>query len=417
MRYLFGFVFACALGVSPLSGCSETGGDGGNGGSGGTGGTDQCEGVTCEDTECRTDGVCDPTDGVCDYTLVDDGTACTNGECLDGVCAPAGAFPCTAEGIRDAIATGGGPHFFACDGSTPVVTGEIIIDNDVVLDGQGKLTVDGDEQSRVFAVPDGVTAELRGFTVTRGAVRGSSGGGIQNKGTLTLVDTTVSRSSATCSSSCIGGLGIGGGILNGLEDATLTLVNSTVSGNTASFDGAGVWNSGTMTATNSTVSGNDTTRFGAGGIYNMGMMMLVNGTVTGSNSGGEIGNSGTMTVKNSLVQGECSHDVPSDFTSAGYNVESPGDTCGFDQSTDQPNVSALQLNLGPLEDSGGPTETHEPGGGEFGTDSVAIDQVPEADCVDADGAPLRTDQRGEPRPAGPESECDVGSFEVQEGGQ
>ena len=402
MRYLFGLVCACALGASPLFGCSETGGDGGNGGnggSGGTGGADQCVGVTCE--------------GVCDYTLVDDGTACTDGECLDGVCAPAGAFPCTAEGIRDAIATGGGPHFFACDGSTPVVAGEIIIDNDVILDGQGKLTVDGDEQSRVFAVPDGVTAELRGFTVTRGAVRGSSGGGIHNRGTLTLVDTTVSRSSATCSSSCIGGLGIGGGILNGLEDARLTLVNSTVSGNTASFDGAGVWNSGTMTVTNSTVSGNSTTRSGVGGIYNSGMTVVVNSTVSGSNRGGEIGNSGTMTVKNSLVQGGCSDGVILNLASTGYNIESPGDTCGFDQSTDQPNVSALQLNLGPLADNGGPTMTHKPGAGDFGDESDAIDSVPAEACLDAEGMPLLTDQRGEPRPAGTESKCDVGSVEVQ----
>ena len=395
MRYLFGFVCACALGVSPLSGCSETGGDGGNGGSGGTGGTEQCEGVTCEDTECRTDGVCDPTDGVCDYTLVEDGTICTDGECLDGVCAPAGAFPCSAQGIRDAIAAGGGPHFFACDGSTPVVTGEIIIDNDVILDGQGKLTVDGDEQNRVFRVPDGVTAELRGFTVTRGAVRGSSGGGIHNKGTLTLVDTTISRSSATCSSSCIGGLGVGGGIFNDLEDATLTLANSTVAGNTANRGGGGIWNSGTMTVTNSTVSGNTTTA-----IANSGVMTMVNSTVSGSNNDVEIINQGTMTVTNSLVQGECLDYVSSDFTSAGYNVESPGDTCGFDQSTDQPSATEMQLNLGPLADNGGPTMTHAFVGG-----SVAINHIPIVDCE------VDEDQRGVSRPQG--NACDVGAVEME----
>jgi len=30
--------------------------------------------------------------------------------------------------------------------------------------------------------------------------------------------------------------------------------------------------------------------------------------------------------------------------------------------------------------------------------SIAIDHIPAADCVDADGEPLTTDQRGEPRP-------------------
>jgi len=39
--------------------------------------------------------------------------------------------------------------------------------------------------------------------------------------------------------------------------------------------------------------------------------------------------------------------------------------------------------------------------------------------VDANGLPLLTDQRGEPRPVaihGPEPRCDVGAFEVQSGG-
>ena len=38
MRYLFGFLCVCALGVVPLVGCNETTGDGGGGGSGGDGG-------------------------------------------------------------------------------------------------------------------------------------------------------------------------------------------------------------------------------------------------------------------------------------------------------------------------------------------------------------------------------------------
>ena len=67
--------------------------------------------------------------------------------------------------------------------------------------------------------------------------------------------------------------------------------------------------------------------------------------------------------------------------------------------------------LGPLQDNGGPTMTHALGEG-----SVAIDVIPEEDCVDADGASLLTDQRGELRPVailGPAPKCDVGAFEVQ----
>jgi hypothetical protein len=64
MRYLFGFLSVCALGVIPLVGCGETtgtGGSGGSAGSGGTGGTDLCEGA-------------------------EDGTACSDGACLNGAC-------------------------------------------------------------------------------------------------------------------------------------------------------------------------------------------------------------------------------------------------------------------------------------------------------------------------------------------
>jgi len=64
MRYLFGFLCVCALGVMPLVGCGETagtGGSGGSAGSGGTGGIDLCEGAA-------------------------DGTACSDGACLNGAC-------------------------------------------------------------------------------------------------------------------------------------------------------------------------------------------------------------------------------------------------------------------------------------------------------------------------------------------
>jgi hypothetical protein len=110
-----------------------------------------------------------------------------------------------------------------------------------------------------------------------------------------------------------------------------------------------------------------------------------------------------VTLTNTLVDGECGG-----ATSGGGNLESPGDTCGFDQPTDLVNVSAEDLKLGPLADNGGPTMTHAllPG-------SVAINRIPEVDCVDAEGEPLTTDQRGEPRPETGGTMCDVGAFEVQ----
>ena len=384
MRYLFGFMCVLALGVM---GCSETGG-------------------------------------------------------ADG-------FPCTEQGIRDAIAEGGGPHTFDCDGAQTVVTEtEIVIDNDVILDGEGNLTVDGDEDHRMFSVPEGVVAELRGFLVTGGTSGFQhDGGGINNNGTLTLTDSTVSGNTARGSYAYGGGIGSygtltlinstvsgntaghGGGIWS---KGTLTLTDSTVSENTAtgtySQGGGGIWHEGTLTLTNSTVSGNtgdygggivnggtltlihstvsgNTAKFPGGGIYNGGTAMLTNSTVSGNtaDSGGGIYNGGTLTLTSTLVDGDCelSANPPSSITSNGYNIESPGNTCGFDQIGDQSSVSEEQLNLGPLADNGGPTMTHalltEP------DVSVAIDQIPAVDCE------VTEDQRGFPR----DSMCDVGAFEVQ----
>jgi len=349
-------------------------------------------------------------------------------------------FPCTEQGIRDAIQEGGGAHTFDCDGPQTVVTeGEIVIDNGVALDGEGKLTVDGADDHRVFSLPPGVTAELSGFVVANGAVSNANGGGILNGGALTLTDCTISGNSAEVG---FDGYRDGGGIFN---EGTLTLADCTVSGNSAGDDGGGIvntgliadpsqgvlrvtggtvsgnaarfgggiWNGKTTTVTNTTVSGNSAADFG-GGINNgrtPTTFTMTNCTVSGNTAGvsGDAFFAATATLTNTIVDGECDGPV----TSNGYNIESPGNTCGFDpDGTDL--VEVPDLNLGPLQNNGGPTMTHA-----LLTDpvvSVAIDAIPVNNCVDADGQPLVTDRRGEERPVailGAEPRCDVGAFERQ----
>jgi len=422
----------------PLVGC-ETADDGGTGGTagaggggdGGSGGTDLCEGVVCDDdrNECTVDGECDPADGICDYAPVEDGAMCEAGACQSGVCEPlTSIFPCTEQGIRDAIEEGGGPHGFACDGRQTVTTLDTIdLDNDVILDGEGKLTVDANDSHPVFV---GGSAELRRFRVVNGRAISSkvdlgggiiaedklmlvgctisgntadAGGGIVVSGSVVLINSTVSDNTAAV---------LGGGIL--VMDGTVTLINSTVSGNTATSNGTGTTGSGggvfvargTVTLINSTVSGN--TADEGGGILG-GTVTLINSTIarnTADEGSALLLLGGDVKVRNTLIDGECSRVV----ISGGYNIESPGDTCGFDETKgDKFDVSAMELDLGRLADNGGPTATH---GLLLG--SVAIDQIPAEDCVDAEGAPLTTDQRGEERPVailGPEPKCDVGAFE------
>ena len=440
---------------------------GGAGGDGGTGGADLCAGVSCADTECKTDGSCDASDSVCDYTPIADGTPCSEGECRDGACAPIGAFPCTEQGIRDAIAEGGGPHFFACDGPTTVVAeADIVIDNDVILDGEGELTVhaDSDMDRDQFVVAANITAELRGFevieaetgilnlgtlTVMRCTVSGNARWGILNDGELWVADSTLlgnrigldkgvwhTNTTATATVTNSARQGNGGGTDLGssaiLNWGTLSLTNCTVTDN-ACFN-ATISNYGTLAVTNSTVSEN--TSRGVGGIRNGGKLTLANSIVSGTtsnvsastyisaaifayglgpvtvtvthstvagNEGGGIyyRGGGSPTVTGSLIVGDCVlAGVTGSTVSTGYNIESPLDTCGFDQPTDAVNVSAEALALAPLAENGGPTEAHAllPG-------SIAIDAIPEAMCE------MDEDQRGEPRPGG--TICDAGAFEVQ----
>ncbi|MDH3622447.1 MAG: hypothetical protein OES69_02450 [Myxococcales bacterium] len=509
MRYLFGFMCVCALGVVPLVGCGENGngpggsggtaatGGGGSGGTAATGGggsrgTDLCEGVDCDDGNECTDDTC--VDSTCSHTAVEDDTSCGDGAgtCHAGSCS--GTFACTEAGIGEAIAVGGGPHTFDCGGPKTVTTdAEIGIDRDVILDGEGNLTVDGGgehadalDDHRIFSVAEGVTAELRALTVSGGASTGDIlagegfGGGIHNDrgGILTLTNSTVSGNTAIVAGGGIYNLGwltltnstvsgntaivAGGGILT---FGTLTLTNSTVSGNAATQGGGGIANSGTLTLMDSTVSEN-TSQFGGGGIAVFaGTATLTNSTVSG-NDGFGVASEGVATLINSTISGnsegslavECSFaftiecgrfdlinstmsgdtaclsstgfecDEPQAFnvstltntvidgvcgelwvaTSNGYNIESPGNTCGFDQLTDQASVTEMQLNLGPLADNGGPTQTHALGPGSF-----AIDQIPVTECVDVDSMPLTEDQRGVTRPQGPA--CDVGAFELEVG--
>jgi hypothetical protein len=329
-----------------------------------------------------------------DWTWTDGFESCSGSDSLSATRMIGQEFPCTGQGILDAIAEGGGPHTFSCDGPKTVVTdGDVAIYNDVILDGEGNLTVDGNSASDLLVVADGVTAQLHGVTVTNGGnapcdMTEDGCAGIENRGVLTLSKVTVAEN--------------GFGIVN---NGTLRINETTVSEN--EFNGI-VNVVGTLTLTNSTVSGNGLEEAFEGGtaIQNRASITLLNSTLVGNGGGGDesvVFNWGTFVARNTLIVGWCAVAGPASAWSRGYNIESPAATCGVaDEPTDQDNVTAEQLNLGPLADNGGPTMTHA-----LGTDSVAIDQIPADDCD------LDEDQRGEPRPETGGTMCDIGAFEVQ----
>ena len=235
------------------------------------------------------------------------------------------------------------------------------------------------------------------LTLTNSIVSGNTasyGGGIVNGGTLTLINSTVSGNSARYYS--VGGDDHAGGAAGGILDSgTLTLVNSTVSGNTADAVVGGIFSPGAVTLVNSTISGN-----GSGGIAAV-TLTLTNSTVSGNGFGIYYA---TANIKNSLVannvDGNCSasQEPGQGITNtAGVNFDTDGTCAGFTQ------VTSEVLNLGPLATNGGPTQTHALLAG-----SVAIDAV--TDCTDWESHPVATDQRGIARPQG--HACDAGAYEL-----
>ena len=144
------------------------------------------------------------------------------------------------------------------------------------------------------------TLTLINSTVSDNRADFSGGGGIDNEGMLTLINSTVSDNRADFS-----GGNNGGGIYN---NGALTLINSTVSDNRTYYgNGGGIYSADTLTLINSTVSDNRADFRGGGGIYNTfeDKLSLINSTVS-DNSASSIGgiyNAGTLSLSNSTVSG------------------------------------------------------------------------------------------------------------------
>ncbi|MEM9478473.1 MAG: right-handed parallel beta-helix repeat-containing protein, partial [Verrucomicrobiota bacterium] len=277
---------------------------------------------------------------------------------------------------------------------------EIFVTKSLTLQGDGSIstTLDGNNAYRVIDLPNSpIDVILDGLTVTHGDPGNAPGGGIRNQGaTLTISNSTISGNSATA----------GGGIRN---QGILTISNSTISENLGFSGGGGVNNSGTLTATQCTFSGNNGgAPVGAGGgILSNGTFFLSQCTVMGNfaAAGGGINRSGgSATIYNSIIAGNTAAssgpDVIGTFTSNGKNfIGDKSDSTGFAAdltfSTGQTIADLLDVNLA---DNGGPTLTHALLPGSPAIDAGNNADIP-ADALDLDGdfdtteaAPF--DQRG-----------------------
>ena len=271
-------------------------------------------------------------------------------------------------------------------------------------------------------------------TITNNAVNGDDGGGLYNAGRMTLMDTTIANNTASG--------GQGGGLYN---DNEMTLADSTVSNNTAGVnggggggiyngdqllvdystiahnlasgsraDGGGLYNAGLLSIPDSTVADNSADHNG-GGIDNEDSLTAVNTTIAdnslavpGGSGGGLFTDSNSTTLDNTIVAGNTGALlVPSDIsgpatTAGSFNLIGIGGADGLTSGVNGNTVGVASPELGPLANSGGPTQTIAllPG-------SPAID----AGSNELDG--LATDQRGSGYARIVNGTIDIGAFEVQ----
>jgi hypothetical protein len=388
----------------------------------------------------------------------------------DTVCASGCDFSTIQAAIDDASTEAGA----IIEVTDPIHTeANIVVNKDVTIRGLGaaKTIVQAYETlneapNRVFFVPEGATVNIRDMTIRHGNPPPNvedwrCGGGIANKGTLTVENCVVTHNTAndgggiwssngtlavvnctishnvadrmsidsegdTPSATAFSACGSGGGIKLS-AGGTLTLINSTVSNNEAKSHGGGVFVACETVATiiNSTISGNLATTWG-GGLLSKNEIHLVNCTVANNRAkaicaegqlaercpkgkgGGGVYVRATLHFTNTIIAGN---------SSGNCVLAPPGEYGMIDSGQIGANVNNLVGDgscnaaysgdplLGPLTDNGGDTWTHTllPG-------SPAIDAIPAISCT------LSTDQRWAPRPVvqiSPDTPCDIGAFEVQ----
>lgn len=273
----------------------------------------------------------------------------------------------------------------ALDGIPVILAGsEVIIDKPLTIVGNGSANtmISANNLSRIFNISSGVSVVIQDLMLMNGSSSSLGGAILCNSAELTLSNTVVTNSTASGATATEGGGGIanlggnitiidseisnntasgmsgsGGGILN-LSDGTLTVTNSTITGNTAMRAGGGIEdNSGestTVTLVDVTLSDNTTgSAPGNGGgvhITGPGDMDITGGMVTGNTAAAEGGGlwngGGLMTVTNVMIYGNTAMGNSGDqggggVFNAGGTIEVMTSTISNNMSTDMSNGGGL----------------------------------------------------------------------------
>jgi hypothetical protein len=301
--------------------------------------------------------------------------------------------------------SGGGLVMFACSGDI-TLTSTITISANTTIDATGySVTLDGQHTVQVLSVNAGVTLSLNNLTIAN-ANGGFLGGGVYNSGTVIVTNSTFSGNNAD---------GAGGGIYNSGGTAIIinsAFLSNSAQGAIGTL-GGGMYNRGTMIVTNSTFSGDSANE--GGGIYSQtGTVTITSSTFSGnsanSGAGGGIGTSGTLTLKNTILAnnggGDCANfGTPTD---GGYNLDDDG-TCGLKSANHSfSNDKSVTFTSTSPQSNGGPTATLAL---QYTTspanDAIAAIPAGTNGCTTT----IVADERGVARPGSLTGNCSIGAYE------
>lgn len=259
-------------------------------------------------------------------------------------------------------------------------------------------------------------------------------GGVMNAGELMKISrSTIHDNHATH--------GNGGGVFNYKNPRTLTILDSTISSNTATGHGAGIYSEpgarvqiGTSTIHGNEAGGNggglalvgedsafvtivstftENTASNGGGVFQSGPQAGESGIVFSTivRNEARLSGGGIVTTPETMLMGsivalnsaQLEVDTAGEGTSHGYNLIMD---VGPNWNTIATDILNTDPELEELADNGGPTWTIA-----FKKDAPPYNAVPVAECVipDSPPMPLMFDQRGESRPK--DGACDIGAYE------
>ncbi|OQX24944.1 MAG: hypothetical protein BWK80_18215 [Desulfobacteraceae bacterium IS3] len=216
-------------------------------------------------------------------------------------------------------------------GTVIVVNSPLLLNKDMSIQNQTvpNLAISGDKKKRIFEIEPNIAVEMQGLTISDGYAEDGLGGGIYNQGNLTLTNCTLFGNSADARN----------GVID--SEGRVSLYVGDSGGDSSTGFGAGaVFNTGVMTLLQCTLSGNiiradDGIGKGAvaGGIFNSHNMQMSHCTLAANIAekksaevlgvGALCNFLGSANLEHSLIAkntGDESADVYGVFVSKGHNL-------------------------------------------------------------------------------------------------